>query len=100
MHEFGKRLLEVTKYCRYDMHEPDNQGLVAHVTGIMLDNAMGDNPHNNFGEFTVGLKIVDEHRDMFEYPNENMQWFNLATLIALARIGAKKIIKDGNVISE
>lgn len=75
---FNKRLLKATKDCRDDMHEPDEQGVSAIVTGYYLDNAMGDNPFNNCGEFTVAI-IQDDG---------SKEWFNLATLIALARIGA------------
>lgn len=50
------------------------------VTGYHLDNAMGNEPYNNCGEFLVGIKR--------EGWNREIEWFNLATLIALARIGA------------
>ena len=70
------RLLVVTRNCRTDMHEPDEQGISAIVTGYELDNAMGDRPNINCGEFTVGIKDEDENE---------IEWFNLATLIALAR---------------
>jgi hypothetical protein len=79
--EYANRLLEVTKNCRDDMHEPDEQGITAIVTGYNLDNAMGDNPINNCGEFTVAI-VQDDGRK---------EWFNLADLIALARIGAKTL---------
>ena len=69
------RLLVATKGCREDMHEPDEQGIDAQVSGFHLDNAMGDDPLTNFGEFTVGITSESG-------PTE---WFNLATLIALAR---------------
>ena len=78
---YEERLLEITKDCRDDMHEPDEQDLTCMVSGFHLDNAVGDNPTSNFGEFTVGIGKGDGTK----------QWFNLATLIALARIGAKKI---------
>jgi galactitol-specific phosphotransferase system IIB component len=79
MKEMLKRLLEVTEKCRSDMHEPDEQGISVIVTGTHLDNAMGDDPRNNCCEFTVGIK--KEVSDGFEIT----EWFNLATLIALAR---------------
>lgn len=69
------RLLDITEPCRFDMHEPDNQGVSAVVTGTHLDNAMGDDPYRNFCEFTVGIT-----------QDERTEWFNLATLIALARM--------------
>ena len=74
--EFLDRLRAVTAGCRDDMHEPDEQGIDARVTGYRLDNAMGDDPHSNIGEYTVG--IVNTVTDRTE-------WFNLATLIAMAR---------------
>lgn len=79
---FEKRLLRVTQDCRPDMHEPDEQGISVMVSGYNFDNAMGDNPDNNCGEFTVAIVQEDGSKE----------WFNLATLIALARIGAKSEI--------
>lgn len=78
----AERLLEVTHNCRPDMHEPDEQGITAVVTGFQLDNAMGESPYDNYGEFTVGLKRGEADRE----------WFNLATLIALARVGARTVL--------
>ncbi len=71
-----ERLQKITKNCREDMHEPDNQGIIAKVTGTHLDNAMGSDPYTNSQEFTVGIIHDDGSAD---------EWFNLATLIALAR---------------
>lgn len=70
------RLKIKTASCRDDMHEPDEQGISAVVSGYHLDNSMGDIPHDNFGEFTVGIS---------DNGGKSYQWFNLATLIALAR---------------
>ena len=67
-----EQLNAVTVNCRTDMHEP---GITAIVTGYELDNAMGADPNNNCGEFTVGLVAFDD----------KITWFNLADLIALAR---------------
>ena len=93
--EFGKRLLEITKACRVDMHEPDEQGVDAKVfykkyfdypkgekskTRPHLDNAMGDS--GSCGELCI--EIINSTTGKTER-------FNLATLIALARIGAKHI---------
>jgi hypothetical protein len=74
-----ERLLEITKTCRPDMHEPDEQGVSAIVTGTHLDNAMGDDPYHNCCELTVGI----QKRDMDG--SRETEWFNLSTLIALAR---------------
>ena len=70
------RLQEITDGCREDLHEPDEQGISATVVGDHLDNAMGDAafPHN-CGEFVVTLRRGDRE-----------ERFNLATLIALARM--------------
>lgn len=77
MNETLQRLQEATKHCRPDMHEPDEQGINAIVRGNHLDNAMGDNPEHNINELTVGIVHEDD--------TTNPEWFNLATLIALAR---------------
>jgi len=70
------RLKEFTLGCRDDMHEPDEQGIEAVVSGYRLDNACGDEPHENAGEFTLGLT---------KDKGESYEWFNLSTLIGLAR---------------
>lgn len=75
---FHKRLCAHTKECRDDFHEPDEQGIKAIVTGTHIDNAMGDDPYTNCCEYTVG--IIKQTRG-----GETTEWFNLATLIALAR---------------
>lgn len=66
-----------TAECRPDMHEPDEQDIHAIVTGTHLDNAMGADPNENRCEYTVGLGD--------EFGNQRV-WFNLADLIALARL--------------
>lgn len=73
--KFHKRLVNVTRKCRPNMHEPDEQEVRAIVVGTHLDNAFGDNP-TRADELTVG--ITNTHG--------GMEWFNLASLIALARI--------------
>lgn len=74
-----KRLINFTKGCRDDMHEPDEQGLKARVVGDHLDNAFGDQVRadaivQGFQEYVVILER-----------NGETEPFNLATLIALAR---------------
>jgi len=59
------------------MHEPDEQGVSAIMSGYIFDNAFGADPCRNHGEMTVGLRC--EGRE---------QWFNLADLIALARLAS------------
>ena len=75
MEEMYSRLQRVTWGCYHDMHEPDEQGISAVVKGDHLDNAMGDNPETNCGELTVGITN----------DSSKTEWFNLATLIALAK---------------
>lgn len=76
MKETLERLRNITKKCREDMHEPDEQGIGAYTTGWRFDNAFGSNPFNNCGEMTIALENEN---------TERREWFNLATLIALAR---------------
>ncbi len=75
-----KRLMIVTHGCRPDMHEPDEQGISAQIVGDHLDNACGnhvcdDAIANKYQEYVV---IIDR--------NDRKEAFNLATLIALARM--------------
>ena len=74
-----ERLVRFTEGCRYDMHEPDEQGLEARVIGNKLDNAMGHR---------IGLKAMEQGWQelvvILEKDNQ-IETFNLATLIALAR---------------
>lgn len=80
MREELNRLQNITRGCRPDMHEPDEQGIKARVVGDHLDNAMGeyisaDQIEGGYQEFVVILE-----RDGIE-----REKINLATLIALAR---------------
>lgn len=73
------RLQNITRGCRPDMHEPDEQDLKAQVIGDHLDNAMGDHISEDairggFQELVVILRRGSE-----------VEAINLATLIALAR---------------
>lgn len=85
--DFANRLLAVTDGCRQDMHEPDNNGVSATISGQHLDNAMGDD--GECGEMFV--TIIKEQDHPADWINEN---FNLATLIAFARIGAAKVLDN------
>lgn len=80
-------LLEMTKGCRHDMHEPDNEGVEAMVMGNHLDNAMGINRERAlrledlfWDEFVVVLR----RREMGK--PDRIERFNLCSLIALARM--------------
>ena len=83
--DFAKRLLAVTDGCRDDMHEPDNNGVSAIVDGVLFDNAMGDD--GRFGEMFVAITKEQDQWD----GKPRTENFNLATLIAFARIGANTI---------
>ena len=75
MTEMRDRLCDITGKCRNDMHEPDEQGISAIMTGHLFDNACGDQPMDNCSEMTIGLRNREGRTE----------WFNLASLIALAR---------------
>jgi hypothetical protein len=78
MKEDHERLVKCTKNCRNDMHFPYNQGISAVVTGINLDNSFGgSDPAKAQLEMMIGLR----HED-----NGHIEWFNLANLIAIARM--------------
>lgn len=97
MKETLDRLRKITEGCRNDMHEPDEQQVSAVVSGYILDNAMGDHPAHNLGELTVGIqRVVVDDPDSTDFPRAThieTEWFNLATLIALAR---KAELKNSN----
>ena len=84
MNDFGKRLLKITEGCRKDMHEPDEMGVSAFVIGTILDNAMGEEILEEFIEKNHQEIVVIIRNDIGHTEN-----FNLATLIAYARAGAK-----------
>lgn len=71
--QLGHDLLEITKGCRPDMHEPDEAEVDAFVIGKHFDNAGTDT------ELEVAI---------VSYAIGKRDDFNLASLIALARIGA------------
>ncbi len=75
-----ERLTLITQGCRHDMHEPDEQQLSAHVVGLHLDNANGDNIESRALEGGWQELVVVLKRD------GNTHRFNLANLIALARL--------------
>jgi hypothetical protein len=90
MKEFYDRLTSITAGCRDDMHEPDEQSLKARVVGTHLDNAFGDSIIEDalvrgFQEYVVVLEryFVEDGAGGEKIVVEK---FNLATLIALARM--------------
>jgi hypothetical protein len=81
-----QRLQVITKDCRDDMHEPDQQGIKASVIGNHLDNAFGDSIlpialDGGYQEFVVTIDREDE-----ETGEVTRERFNLANLIALAKL--------------
>lgn len=72
----AQQLIDITSDCRVDMHEPDEQDVDAKVHGRRFDNA--DLP----GELTLEIHNGPQ---VFE--------INMATLVALARFGAKTILE-------
>lgn len=79
--ETARRIRKITVDCRYDMHEPDEQEVSATVIGDHLDNAMGNHvmEEGHRQEFLVIIKndLTGEEEK-----------FNLANLIALARLAS------------
>lgn len=76
-------LRNITRDCRYDMHEPDEQGVKARVIGDHLDNANGCSIEpwlleRGAHEFVVVIEREDHNPALYK--------FNLADLIALARL--------------
>lgn len=76
------RLLSITRGCRYDMHEPDEQGVAGRVIGNGLDNAFGEHIEPDLlirGAHELLLIIEREDR------NPHIEVFSLADIVALAR---------------
>lgn len=89
--EIVARLQAITKGCRPDMHEPDEQDLKARVVGYALDNAMGSAVdvtalQRGFQEFVVILERFFEGRPKGH--GLMLEAFNLADLLAIARRAA------------
>lgn len=79
LRETAVELLKVTRGCRPDMHEPDEQDVTAIVRGRVFDNAGTDK------------EIVVSFRKGVEDSGCTAS-INLATLVALARIGAQALL--------
>ncbi len=80
--EIQALLLHITRDCRPDMHEPDEQGVKAHVIGDHLDNAMGNSIEPFLLEQHAHELVVIIRREDHDPP---LYRFNLADLIAIAR---------------
>jgi hypothetical protein len=93
MEKILEELIEFTKGCRNDMHEPDEQEVSALVVGDHLDNAMGNQiiyrEDFTYQEYVVVLKRKGEGGTK-EFK------INLATLIALARLSDLKTDRSGS----
>jgi hypothetical protein len=87
MRTFKRNLLEITKGCRLDMHEPDEQNLTARVVGFKLDNAFGEDIKGEMIEKGFQEIVVILERT-FPDGTWRTEKFNLASLIALARVAA------------
>ena len=87
--EERERLCAFTARCRPDMHEPDEQAISAVVHGSKLDNADGAHVHPDkpdWQEIVVELRHETEWDDETGEPTKwDSEYFNLATLIAMAR---------------
>lgn len=86
-------LLEITQGVRADGHEPDNADVTAVVVGNYLDNAGGnivdaDSVVEGLQEFVVCFQQLRAPATIVT------RQINLATLVALARIGAEAVVED------
>jgi hypothetical protein len=76
-------LLWMTEGCRDSMHEPDENGIYdVHVTGTKFDNA----------GFDTEMHLV-MNREEPDDAADKWASFNLASLVAMARLGAQVILK-------
>lgn len=95
LRKVGYDLLSFTDDARDDFHEPDEQGIrFVQAIGTRLDNAFGnaiieDRIANDWQEVVIHL-----HRDPAKGGNPSEHFINLATLIALARLGAASILES------
>lgn len=89
------RLLTLTSGCRPDMHEPDEQDLkLIAMIGSSLDNAFGESVTaravvGGYQEAVVVLRRVFYGSGEPEHGREQNEVFNLANLIALARMARR-----------
>ncbi len=81
-------LLEITRACRASMHEPDEQEVSAKVKNGSFDNAGFDS------EMHLTIKRDVLVTPVGESVEEN---FNMASLVALARIGAETYLNARNI---
>ena len=93
-----ERLKAFTKACRYSMHEPDEQDIyaefgpntymfetkidgISNVIRTSFDNANTDEMSYNMGFWLIKREYHEDHSF-----TEHREWFNLAVIVALARM--------------
>ena len=91
--EMLDRLNSVTKNCRPDMHEPDEQEIYAEFgpnTWKMERGSVGRTSFDNAccGEMSpdMGFWLIKRHYYEDGSYREDREWFNLACIVALARL--------------
>jgi len=78
MYDVSKKLLKATEQCREDMHDA-----TAHGISAVCDDGTVDNTGTG-GEMALWLR---------NYSFDTLDELNMATVIALARIGAKTYLE-------
>lgn len=77
---------------RLDWHEPDEQGISAEVKGNHLDNAMGDEYQVLYHDPQTGADCAEQVVILKVNDKQELS-INLATLLALATVGAKTLVQ-------
>lgn len=86
-----ERLLDFTKECRPDMHEPYEKGIHAEFgpVAVMLNGTLFhtelDNANTSEMSYDMGFWLIRRERYRDGSTKETREWFNLANIIALAR---------------
>ncbi len=99
MRVMAEELLEITEGCRGSMHEPDEQELeLAGITGTKLGNDFGTTVRERAVYEGYQEVVFSLRRTLYEesgsWKEEKLVSFNLTNLIALARIGAVKVLEE------
>ncbi len=103
--EWARRLLAITKGCAPSMHEPDRTAQVlgdsghAGADGVTrlegsFDNACGDTTEGD--ELVVAIAYDIDFDDEGSPTHTLVEHFNLATLVAFARLGARTLVNPAN----
>lgn len=83
-----RRLRAVTVGCQRDMHEPDEQGVWAHVIGTTLDNAFGNRIDASLlesGSQEIVVVIDQFTEGKYGVLTSGHEVINLADLLAIVR---------------